>query len=309
MKNLSNTPRSSWISAMRNMVAVVAMIGFGTGAALAAPLAETTIGNQAAATYTDASAITRTATSNTVVTTVQQVAALTLVTPQIKVGAPSQPISLPHTLTNTGNGNDTYALGLQGAITPGDPVLASVVFFPDTNCDGVADSGAPAITSVRFAVAPGASACFIAQTAVSPTAVSSVVPVPGSFTILATSGFTPAINATNLDQVTVSTNAVIGVTKSATIAAGAGGSVDITDILSYTNTGNATATDVVLADVVPAATNYVAGSGKWNNAPVADGAVAAGVPTAGTVTYDYNLSAVGTVTARVGSVAANNSGT
>ena len=104
-------------------------------------------------------------------------------------------------------------------------------------------------------------------------------PCPGSFTILATSGFTPAINATNLDQVTVSTNAVIGVTKSATIAAGAGGSVDITYILSYTNTGNATATDVVLADVVPAATNYVAGSGKWNNAPVADGAVAAGIPT------------------------------
>lgn len=82
MKTISSTPRPAWLSALRNTAAVMALAGFGMGGAFAAtPLAGTTIGNQAAATYTDASLTPRTATSNTVTTIVQQVAAFTLTTP------------------------------------------------------------------------------------------------------------------------------------------------------------------------------------------------------------------------------------
>ena len=49
---------------------------FAATLASAAPPAGTVIGNQAAATYTDASAVSRTATSNTVTTVVQQVGRL-----------------------------------------------------------------------------------------------------------------------------------------------------------------------------------------------------------------------------------------
>ena len=57
-------------------------------AALAAPLAGSVIGNQASATYTDASAVPRISTSNMVQTIVQQVSSFTLVADQSRPAAP-----------------------------------------------------------------------------------------------------------------------------------------------------------------------------------------------------------------------------
>src|SRR3954452_807847 len=81
-----------------------------TGLAFAAaPPANTSIGNQASATYTDASNTQRTVTSNTVITIVQQVASFTLTTDgQTRPAAPGGQLVFPHTLTNTGNGNDSF---------------------------------------------------------------------------------------------------------------------------------------------------------------------------------------------------------
>src|SRR3954462_5748991 len=82
----------------------------------AAPPANTSIGNQATATYTDSSNTQRTVTSNTVVTIVQQVASFTLTTDgQTKPAAPGGQVVFPHTLTNTGNGNDTFTLAVASA--------------------------------------------------------------------------------------------------------------------------------------------------------------------------------------------------
>ncbi|MDD2774570.1 MAG: hypothetical protein PHU06_01295 [Gallionella sp.] len=309
MKNTSSTPRSGWLSALRKAVAVVALTGVSMGVALAAPLAGSTIGNQAAATYTDASLIVRTATSNTVITTVTQVAGVLLVTPNNVVAAPGQPVSLPHTLTNTGNGTDTFAL--TSALTTGTALLSAITYFPDTNCDGVADSGSPSITSIGPLVA-GAKACFVAVTTVGGTAPSGAT---GSNIVTVTSGLLNTVTAANTDTVTVSNNAVIGVTKSMTVAAAVGPAtgVNLTYTLTYTNTGNATATDVVLTDVMPAGTTYVAGSGRWSGsgATALVDTVAAAVPAAGAITYDYNVTTPGSlaVTARVGSVLANSGGT
>src|SRR5215468_9219408 len=68
--------------------------------------AGTAIGNQASATYTDSSSVSRTATSNVVTTIVQQVASLTLTANGAKTASPGSPVFYPHTLVNTGNGSD-----------------------------------------------------------------------------------------------------------------------------------------------------------------------------------------------------------
>ncbi len=307
MTKASHQVHPKWLSWVHKTVVIAALGLAASSGTLAAPLAGTSIGNQAAATYTDASAIVRTTTSNSVSTTVQQVASLLLVNTQTVTAAPGQPVSLAHTLTNTGNGTDTF--NLTSTLTPGTALLSAVTYFPDANCDGVADSGSPAITAVGPLVA-GAKTCFVAVTSVGTTASSGGT---GNNIVTATSAYSASVSAANTDTVNVSTNGVIGVTKSAAIATATGGrtGVDITYTLSYTNTGNAIATDVVLSDVVPTGATYVAASGKWNGVAIADGGAAAGVPTAGTITYDYNLTTPGNkaVTARVGSVATNSSGT
>ena len=87
----------------------------------AAPLAGTSIGNQAAATCVDGSNVTRTVTSNIVSTIVQQVAALTLQQDLSKTVTAGSQVSYPVTLTNTGNGSDSYALSssMSGTFTFG----------------------------------------------------------------------------------------------------------------------------------------------------------------------------------------------
>src|SRR5258708_13345086 len=84
-------------------------------AATAQTAAGTAIGNQASATYTDSSSVSRTATSNVVTTVVQQVASLTLTANGAKTASPGSPVFYPHTLTNTGNGSDSFTLTLAPA--------------------------------------------------------------------------------------------------------------------------------------------------------------------------------------------------
>src|SRR3989442_15193156 len=94
-------------------VFVALMLALATFAYAVAPPANTQIGNQATATYTDASNTQRTATSNLVVTIVQQVASFTITTDgQSKFAAPGGQVVFPHTITNTGNGADTFTLSV-----------------------------------------------------------------------------------------------------------------------------------------------------------------------------------------------------
>src|SRR5262249_20691320 len=84
----------------------------GPGSMSAQTAAGTAIGNQASATYTDSSSVSRTATSNVVTTIVQQVASLTLTANGAKTASPGSPVLYPHTLVNTGNGSDSFTLEL-----------------------------------------------------------------------------------------------------------------------------------------------------------------------------------------------------
>ncbi|MDH5264433.1 MAG: hypothetical protein OEX21_06770, partial [Betaproteobacteria bacterium] len=92
------------------LLAAGVLVASAPGSARAAPAAGTVIGNQATAEYRDAANTLRTATSNLVQTTVSQVKSFTLTASGSRTAAAGQTVYYPHTITNTGNGTDTYAL-------------------------------------------------------------------------------------------------------------------------------------------------------------------------------------------------------
>ena len=131
-----------------NSVAAAVAVALGGLAAVpgqafaAAPAANSTIGNTASATYTDASAVNRTATSNTVNTIVQQVSGFTLVADRTAVVAPGGQVVYSHTLTNTGNGSEDFIL-TSGQTTngAGDQIdLTGFKIYADADGNGVADN-------------------------------------------------------------------------------------------------------------------------------------------------------------------------
>ncbi|HVC16307.1 MAG TPA: hypothetical protein VNE18_03310, partial [Rhodanobacter sp.] len=271
----------------------------------APPPAGTAIGNQASATYTDASGISRSVTSNVVQTIVQQVASLTLTANGAQTSTPGTTVYYPHTLTNTGNGGDTFALA---AVNGSGFSMTGIQIFAD---NGSGQPTGAAITS-SGPLAAGAIFKFIVVAVVPATATSGQT---NALTVTATSGFNSALNASNTDTTTVTNNAVITVTKSISANSGAAGSGPYTYTLTYTNTGNSTATAVTLNDALPVGLTYVTGSGRWSvtgaTALSDSGGTTGTAPntvastyTAGTTTLKYVLSQVtpgqsGTVTFQV----------
>lgn len=308
-QNTSNVWR---LNAIAGAMAV-AIGGFSASAFAAAPAANSLIGNTATATYTDASAINRTATSNTVQTVVQQVRAFDLVANETRYVAPGGQVTFPHTLTNTGNGSDTISLSATNNGAGDDFDLTGLVIYADADGNGVPDNAIP-VTSVTLAA--GGVYKFVVVSNAPVTALNlqeADVTVDAS---AAAGGGLLAVTDTNTDTAIISTNAVVTVTKSANILTGPAGTV-VEYTLTYTNTGNATATSLEITDTLPISANpatigtmkYVAGSGVWSGGGSltddnsADGAgityEVTGTPQAGTEV----------VTATIASIAANSSGT
>lgn len=271
----------------------------------AAPVAGTVIGNQASATYTDASSIPRTATSNTVTSIVQQVASLTLTASQSRTVAPGGTIYFPHTVTNTGNGSDTIALTATDADT-GIITFSNLVMYADADGNGVPDN-AIEITGTG-PLASGAVFRFVVAAVVPGTATNGQ---SEAITVTATSGFTPAVSAApNTDTVNVSGNAVIAVTKALSISSGPSpSSGQVTVTLTYTNTGNSAASNVTITDIIgtgaTAGMTYVAASGGWSGGATVTDAV--GGDSSG-LDYSWNTG-TNTVTAIIASVPPVTSGT
>ena len=164
--------------------------------ALATPAAGTAIGNQASASYTDASNTPRTVTSNVVTAIVQQVASLTLAQSASRTVAVGSQVSYPVTLTNTGNGADTFNLSFTQS---GAFAFSSVVFYADANGDGVADN-ATAITATT-ALAAGDVFRFVAVGTVPGSAVSGNA---NSLVVSAVSTFNGGVSANVTETTTVS---------------------------------------------------------------------------------------------------------
>ncbi|MEJ1167926.1 beta strand repeat-containing protein [Variovorax sp. CCNWLW235] len=221
-------PRATWAGA------AVLSLGFlfGSSSALAAPPpANTVIGNQASATYSDSSGTTQLATSNLVQTTVQQVGSFTLdtfnqVTTTIvntKLGAAGSVVYAPHILTNTGNGSDTFTI----TVDADNDAFSKVEVYPDANGDGMPDSTTPlctaapaAVCSVPAQTVPGNNGTFqfVVAYTIPGTATTPTTPFDTA-TITATPG-TPALYtapntaAADKDQVNLTTQAAFGATKS-----------------------------------------------------------------------------------------------
>ena len=278
-------------------IAVFLLAGFATVQAQTTPPANAVIGNQATATYTDGSNVTRTATSNTVQTTVQQVAAINLTADNSKIAAPGSPIYFPHTAVNNGNGPDT--IGLTVVDQAGDNFNIAPVIYADADGNGVPDNNTP-ITSTG-PLAAGTSFKFVVAGVVPPTATAGQT---ANVLVTATSGFDNTITVTNTDTVTVSVNAVINVVKSIDVGQGASPSGPRTYTLTYTNTGNQAATALQLTDAIPAGMTYVAGSGRWSGSGATPLTDPAGGDPAG-INYSF---AGGAVTAVIATVPAGATG-
>ena len=133
----------NWTTPIRVLLA-----GMGVGAAaLIVPLivsavmppANTSIGNKAAASYVDAAGQPQNVESNPVSTTVAQIGSMTLTSDNNKSVAPGTTAYMPHTLTNTGNGSDTFTIK---AVDVGTG-FTSVVIYPDANGNGLPSSLTP----------------------------------------------------------------------------------------------------------------------------------------------------------------------
>ncbi len=286
-------------------LAVCALAGF-AGVTLAAPPAGTTIGNQATATYTDAASNSYTVSSNPVTTVVQQVASLTLTANGVRVAAPGGQAVFPHVLTNTGNGTDSFSLST--ANQGGDDFdLTGLVLYVDADGNGVPDNFTPVTTTGPLAA--GATYRFVAVGSVPGTAVSGNV---SDITVNAASVFDPGQTSFNADQVTVSSNAIVNVTKGVSAPNGASPSGPYTYTLTYTNSGNATAASVRLTDLVPPGMTYVPGSGRWSSTGAAALSDVDSSDTHGaglnTIRFDFNEATPGAVTAIVNQVPPGQSG-
>src|SRR5436190_14408605 len=156
---LQNTPsllRPAIRLGRRSVLLGLGLLICGTGVVDSAPPpAGTSIGNQATATYSDASNTPRSTTSNVAITIVQQVASFTLTADGAKFAAPGGQVYYAHTVLNTGNGPDTFNLSAANNATGDNFDLASLALYADANGDGLPDN-ATAINS-SGPIAAGAS--------------------------------------------------------------------------------------------------------------------------------------------------------
>ncbi len=252
--SLSNLRR---IAAAGLLLATVA-IGLAVPAAHAAPPAGTPIGNQATATYLDATSTLRSVSSNFVTTYVQQVASFTLVSSQTLPAAPGTQVVFPHVITNTGNGGDSLTLVL-GNLVGDDFDLSGLAMYVDADGNGVPDNGT-AITNTGVIPAGGTYRFVVVGNVPG-------IQVGGQFAqlrITATSTFDALQTAFNTDRVNVTGNAVIAMAKSINQPNGASPSGPWRYTIQYQNNGNSAATDVRLTDGVPVGMTYVAGSARWS---------------------------------------------
>lgn len=285
------------------LIAAVLMVPTMTAAQTAAG---TSIGNQASATYTDSSSVSRTATSNVVTTIVQQVASLTLTANGVKTASPGSAVFYPHTLTNTGNGSDNFTLTLAPAQS-GAFTLTNTHIYLDANGDGIPDNFTD-LTGTQVTVTPGAANAFkFVITGTVPSG--ATAGQTNNFSVTATSVFDNTKAASDTDVTTVTANAVINLNKVISANSGASPSGPYTVTLTYTNSGNSTATTVNMSDALPAGMTYVAGSGRWSvtGATVLTDATGDVQPAAGSPHIDYSVTG-STITAIVDQVAPGISG-
>ena len=287
---------------LNQLAASIALVAGGVAlmptAQAAAPTAGSNISNIATASYTDGNGASKTVTSNEVKTTVLQVSSFTLVADRNATINPNGTATLSHTLTNTGNGTDTFTLNVS-QLTNDDFDLNNVHIYLDSNQDGVPDNNTD-ITTVTLTANQSVGIIVVSTVPVTQTDGEKA-----QYTLNATAGFNPTVKDSNTDTVTVSAGASMQIQKSASVASVAPNG-DITYTLTYKNTGNGAAPFVTIQDTLPNTVTYNAGSGKWSGSSTALTDATGGDPTG--IDYRYD-SASKTVYVSLTNVPANSTGT
>lgn len=291
---------------LNQLAASIALVAGGVAlmptAQAAAPTAGSNISNIATASYTDGNGASKTVTSNEVKTIVLQVSSFTLVADRNATINPNGTATLSHTLTNTGNGTDTFTLNVS-QLGGDDFNLNNVHIYLDSNQDGLPDDNID-INNVsnRVTLTANQSVGII---------VVSTVPVDqadgkkAKYTLNATAGFDTSVTGFNTDTVTVSAGASMQIQKSASVASVAPNG-DITYTLTYKNTGNGAAAFVTIKDTLPNTVTYTAGSGIWNSSSTKLTDEAGGDPAG--IDYRYDSTSK-TVLVSLTNVPANSTGT
>ena len=258
---LRRLPRIGFLSWMIATLAVVAALLGSASAHAAVPPANTSIGNEANATYQDTTnlGVVLNAKSNAVVTIVSQVYSLTL-TPATNSsnGSAGLQVCYSHTLTNTGNGSDTFTLS--SAAGTGF-THTSVKFFVGT-------SGSTEITA-PVTLAPNSPYEF-RVCGTPPSGVTNGA--TGQIVVTATSSdpvTTPKPSKIATNTTTIS-DCVINLTKefkttrnsSASNVSNAAPGDDLFVFLKYSNAGTAACTSLVMTDALPSGLLYIPGSGQ-----------------------------------------------
>ena len=250
---------------LRGCSAAALLSVVGAAAMAAPPEAGSVIGNQAVATYTNSSGDSITVTSNKVETVVQQVAGLTMISDNSEAIAPGGKAFLPHVITNDGNGPDYFTLTATEQNT--GALDTTLVFYPDADMDGVADSATP-ITETPV-LAPGEQFGFVIEATADSTQTGT-----DDILVQADSALDNTVVDTNTDTLTISTGAIVEVVKSMTVdpASGTGNNAivdagdEVTIKLTYSSTGLTDATNYVVQDILDGRLNYVPNSATWSDA-------------------------------------------
>ena len=225
---------------------VVAAVGalFGASTAFAvAPPANTLIGNQAVAAYIDSGGASQTASSNPVQTQVQQVGSFAMTAGVTKSAAGGNTVYVAHTLTNTGNGPDSFTLNV--ADSTGAYDFTKIEIFLDANGDGLPDS--------TSALCTGSTTCAMPA---------QLVPGSGGKFQFVVAYTVPNGMANLANNTATVTGAPVGIPPNALGYASGNQSITITDSVNVTTLAAFSATTALVTPTVAAP-----GGGAW---PVAN---------------------------------------
>ena len=232
--------------------------------------------NQALIEFKDETGRSQTITTNIVVLTIRQVYSAALEGDRNLEGISGQARAFMHTLHNTGNGPDTYCMSVEN-ISGDSGDFSSIELIRDLNNNGQVDESDPTIASTQkaytttiFLIADDTAHLIILG--ISPESSSQNSTYSLKFTVKAKNGTNVCqensvtdignnadnLNDTNIDQVVITNQAILSVSKESVYQTnGAGISDDsIAYQISVKNIGSRIARDVLITDILPEYTHY-----------------------------------------------------